>query len=350
MIEKNKKKTILIVDDVPENIDLLADILNTDYKTKAAVNGERAWKLMNSGAKIDLALLDINMPGMNGYELCSRMKNNCKLKKIPVIFITASNENKDEIMGFDVGGVDYITKPVIPSIVLRRVKTHLSLVHMDELQKTSLLVVQQLGKAAEFKDNETGLHVIRMSHYSRIISEKLKNPPEWTNLLLKAAPMHDVGKIGIPDQIIRKNGPLTDKEWQIMRTHPQMGHQIIGHHGSPLLQLASEIALSHHEKWNGKGYPQGLKEKEIPLSGRITAIADVFDALTTKRPYKEAWPVEKALNLIKEEAGEHFDPNLPPLFLDAIDEVLAVRDQWREPETDALADPGIGRKFGRIQN
>lgn len=341
MIEKTEEKTILIVDDVPENIDLLVDILNTGYKTKAAVNGERAWKLLNSGAKVDLALLDINMPGMNGYDLCSRMKSNSELRNIPVIFITASNENQDEIMGFDVGGVDYITKPVIPSIVLRRVKTHLSLVHMDELQKTSLLIVQQLGKAAEFKDNETGLHVIRMSHYSRIISEKLKLSPEWTNLLFKAAPMHDVGKIGVPDHILRKNGPLTDEEWQIMCTHPEMGKQIIGHHGSPLLQLAAEIALSHHEKWNGKGYPYGLKGEDIPLSGRIIAIADVFDALTTKRPYKEAWPVEKALNLIREEAGGHFDPSLVSLFLDSIDEVIAIRDQWREPETDTLARTSV---------
>lgn len=146
--------------------------------------------------------------------------------------------------------------------------------------------------------------------------------------------MHDVGKIGVPDNILLKPGPLTDDEWAIMRTHPQMGYQIIGHHDSILLQLAAEIALSHHEKWNGKGYPSGLKGDQIPLAGRIVAIADVFDALTTKRPYKDAWPVEKALNLIREESGEHFDPELVPLFLSSINEVLAIRHQWAEPENE----------------
>ncbi|SLM32914.1 Response regulator receiver modulated metal dependent phosphohydrolase [Desulfamplus magnetovallimortis] len=335
MNKDSETKTILIVDDVPENIDLLADILNTKYITKAAISGEKALKILKSGAKIDLALLDINMPSMDGYELCMRIKKDTKLQRIPVIFITASNENQDEIKGFDVGGVDYITKPVNPAIVLRRVKTHLSLVHMDELQKTSLLVIQQLGKAAEFKDNETGLHVIRMSHYSRIIAEKLSNAHEWTNLVFRASPMHDVGKIGVPDNILLKPGPLNDNEWKIMRRHPRMGYQIIGGHDSKLLKLASEIALSHHEKWNGTGYPGGLKGDEIPLSGRIVAIADVFDALTTKRPYKEAWAVERAIDHIKKESGSHFDPELVPLFLSSMGEVLAVRDQWGEPETKA---------------
>jgi putative two-component system response regulator len=223
------------------------------------------------------------------------------------------------------------------------VKTHLALYNQnlaledkvrqrtEELQHTRLEIIERLGRAAEFKDNETGLHVIRMSHYSRIMAIEMDFDDDWVDLIFHAAPMHDVGKIGIPEAILCKPGALDDEEWNIMKGHPSIGADIIGEHDDKLLQTAREIALTHHEKWDGSGYPKGLKEGEIPLSGRIIAVADVFDALTTKRPYKEAWPVEKALNLIQESAGQHFDPHIVDVFMKCVPKILEIKDKFSEP-------------------
>jgi len=200
----------------------------------------------------------------------------------------------------------------------------------EELIKTRLEIIRRLGRAAEYKDNETGLHVIRMSHYSRLIAEALGGNGDWVDLVFNAAPMHDIGKIGIPDSILLKKGKLNDDEWKIMRQHPAYGAEIIGEHSSPLMSMAREIALSHHEKWNGSGYPNGLKGEEIPLPGRIIAVADVFDALTTERPYKKAWSVEDAVNLIDEEAGTHFDPQLVPILHSALPEFLDIKERYEE--------------------
>lgn len=226
--------------------------------------------------------------------------------------------------------MDYITKPISPSIVRARVKTHLSLVGVQELQDTRLEIVRRLGRAAEYKDNETGLHVIRMSHYSRLLGAKVGFSDTDLELILNAAPMHDIGKIGIPDNILLKPGPLTASEWETMCRHPQIGADIIGHHGSPLLEMARVITLCHHEKWDGSGYPGGLKQEEIPLVARVVAVADVFDALTTKRPYKEAWPIERAVDHMHENKGSHFDPDLIPLFDKLLPEFLEIRKQWDE--------------------
>jgi len=320
---------VLVVDDDPQNLQLMRLVLGDEYQLTFATNGRKAIE----GAakhKPDLILMDIMMPEMDGYQACKALKADPELARIPVIFVTAMGEIEDESKGFDVGCVDYITKPLSPSVVNRRVRTHLSLVRAEELERTRLLIIQRLGRAAEFKDNETGMHVIRMSHYSRIVAEKSGQPTWYCQLILQASPMHDVGKIGVPDKILLKPGPLDDDEWKIMRRHPKMGAGIIGEHDSELLDMASQIALTHHEKWNGKGYPAGLAGEDIPLSGRITALADVFDALVTSRPYKEAWHVEKALDLIRSEVGEHFDPRLVQAFLDGLDDILAVRDKWPE--------------------
>jgi putative two-component system response regulator len=267
---------------------------------------------------------------MDGYAVCCALKADAATASIPVIFITALNDSQDETAGFDVGGVDYLTKPVSPPVVRARVRTHLSLVRMDELRETRLQIVQRLGRAAEYKDNETGMHVIRMSHFSQLLALAAGCSPAWAEDLLNAAPMHDVGKIGIPDAVLRKPGPLDADEWATMRRHPEIGAEIIGEHPSGVLQLAREIALAHHEKWDGSGYPRGLAGEAIPLSARIVAIADVFDALTTRRPYKEPWPVQEAMNHIAAQAGKHFDPALVALFAPLLPQLLEIRARWAE--------------------
>jgi putative two-component system response regulator len=224
---------------------------------------------------------------------------------------------------------------VSPPIVRARVRTHLSLVRMDELRETRMQIIERLGRAAEYKDNETGLHVIRMSHYAQVLALAAGWSKVDAEELLAAAPMHDIGKIGIPDHILLKPGPLSPEEWDVMRSHPRIGADIIGEHRSTVLRLAREIALSHHEKWDGSGYPQGLAGDAIPMSARIVSIADVFDALTTARPYKRAWTVEAAIEQVQKDAGKHFDPKLVELFMSVLPQLLAIRDRWKEDEAAA---------------
>ena len=341
-MNENRVATLLIVDDIPENIDVLRGILKQEYKIKVASNGEKALKIAQSEPAPDLILLDIMMPEMDGYEVCKRLKANFITAKIPVIFVTAKGETADESLGFDIGAVDYITKPVSPPLVLRRVRTQLSLYdemrlldemvkeRTKELEQTRLQIIQRLGRAAEYKDNETGMHVIRMSHYAKLLGLADGMSEEEAELLLNAAPMHDIGKIGIPDRILLKPQKLDAAEWEIMKTHPQMGAEILGSDSSILLNLARDIALTHHEKWDGSGYPNGLKGEEIPIHARIVAIADTFDALTTIRPYKQAWLVEDAINLLKKEAGSHFEPELVDKFLSIMPQIIQIKDQYSE--------------------
>ena len=338
------KQTVLVVDDTPENIQILNGVLRPHYKVKAAPNGEKALKIAQSTSQPDIILLDIMMPEMDGYEVCRKLKSNPTTAKIPIIFVTAMTEVEDEKKGLNMGAVDYITKPINPAIVLARVRTHLALFDQTrelekkvlertaELNSTRLEIIRRLGRAAEYKDNETGLHVIRMSHYSRLIATHINANEEWVELLFYAAPMHDIGKIGIPDANLLKPDKLNDDEWEVMRKHPEFGGEILGENDSELLQMAKEIAINHHEKWDGSGYPKGLKGEEIPLTARIIAIADVFDALTTERPYKKAWPVEHAVNFIDENSGSHFDPDLVAVFLKALPEILKIKDQYAEGE------------------
>lgn len=337
------KQTILVVDDTPENIDVLVGTLKDDYQVKAAINGEMALKIARS-AKVDMILLDIMMPGMDGYEVCRRLKDDYLTKDIPIIFVTAKISMQDELKGFKLGAVDYIAKPVSPALVKARVKIHLALydqnreldrkvrVKTDQLNETRLKVIQRLGKAAEYKDNETGLHVIRMSKYSYVLAKAFGMSEKDCELLMNAAPMHDVGKIGIADSILKKPGKLTDEEFTIMKTHCEIGGEVIGDDDSELLKLAKVVALTHQEKWNGFGYPKGLKGEEIPLVGRIVAIADVFDALTSVRPYKKEWPVQDAVDLLERESGSHFDPELIPLFIQELPKILKIKNAYAEKE------------------
>ena len=329
MTQPNNRPLILAVDDEASNLQLLRQILQDHYRLLFAKDGARALELARQEAP-DLVLLDVMMPGMSGYEVCASLKANPATAAIPVIFVTALTDTADELEGFEAGAVDYITKPVSPPIVRARVRTHLSLVRMEELRATRLEIVQRLGLAAEYKDNETGLHVIRMSHFSRILGIAAGMSEVEADDLLHAAPMHDVGKIGIPDRILQKPGPLDPDEWKIMQSHVTIGAEIIGEHESGMLALASQIALTHHEKYDGNGYPRGLRGDEIPLAGRIVAIADVFDALTSKRPYKKAWSEQEALDFLREQKGRHFDPALVDLFIEQMPAVRTVQQRWAE--------------------
>ncbi len=329
MTQPNNRPLILAVDDEASNLQLLRQILQDHYRLLFAKDGARALELARQEAP-DLVLLDVMMPGMSGYEVCASLKAEPSTASIPVIFVTALTDTADEVEGFEAGAVDYITKPVSPPVVRARVRTHLSLVRMEELRATRLEIVQRLGLAAEYKDNETGLHVIRMSHFSRILGIAAGMNEVEADDLLHAAPMHDVGKIGIPDRILQKPGPLDPDEWKIMQSHVTIGAEIIGEHDGGMLALASQIALTHHEKYDGSGYPNGLRGDAIPLVGRIVAIADVFDALTSKRPYKKAWTEQEALDFLREQKGRHFDPGLVDLFLEQMPAVRAVQQRWAE--------------------
>ncbi len=325
----DERPRLLVVDDEPTNLQVLRHVLQADYRLLFATDGERALAIARQ-QRPDLILLDLMMPGMSGYDVCTVLKADANTAAIPVIFVTALSDSQDEARGFEVGSVDYITKPVSAPVVRARARTHLSLVHLDELRETRLQIVQRLGRAAEYKDNETGLHVIRMSHYAHRLALATGHSPAWADDLLNAAPMHDVGKIGIPDAVLRKPGPLDDGEWAVMRRHPEIGAEIIGDHPAGVLRMARTIALAHHEKWDGSGYPNGLAGEDIPIEARIVAIADVFDALTTCRPYKNAWPVAQALEHIQAQAGLHLDPALVAPFAKLVPELLEIQRRWAD--------------------
>ena len=342
MSYNTEKITILVVDDTPENIEVLDSVLGTQYSLKVALNGERALELAETAPHPDMILLDIMMPDMDGYEVISRLQSNPATANIPVIFITGKSDVADEERGLKLGAIDYITKPISPPIVRARVKTHLALYNQNrelerkveertqQLKEAKLEVISCLGRAAEFKDNETGMHVIRMSYYSRIIAESLNLNSEWVDMLYNSSPMHDIGKIGIPDHVLLKPGKLDDDEWEIMKKHVTYGVEILEGHQSDLLKMAVEIAETHHEKFDGTGYPNGLVGENIPLTGRIVAISDVFDALTSERPYKKAWSTEKAVAYIEEETGKHFDPQIVDAFKSCLSEILVIKEQYCE--------------------
>lgn len=326
---KQKQQTVLIVDDEPVNLRVLKNILQDRYRLMFARSGADALRLAAS-EQPGLILLDVMMPDITGFEVCETLKAAPDTARIPVIFVTALADEVDETKGFDLGAVDYITKPLSPSVVRARVRTHLSLVQADELRRTRLQIIQRLGRAAEYKDNETGMHVLRMSHYSRLLARAYGFTEDAAEDLLNASPMHDIGKIGIPDHILLKPGRLNDEEIAVMRKHPEIGLEILGDADSELLQLAGMIAHCHHEKWDGSGYPRGLAGDDIPIEARIVAVADVFDALTSERPYKSAWSVEKTLELIRSESGKHFDPRLVSLLEANLPAILEIKERWRD--------------------
>ncbi|MBF0193448.1 MAG: response regulator [Magnetococcales bacterium] len=352
-----KSAKILVVDDKPDNLDILVDQLEEFGYTKivSTLDPTEGVKLYTE-QNFDLVLLDIMMPIMNGFEVLEVFES--VGKNIPVIVLTALQDKQTKLKALNAGAKDFLTKPFDSDEVQARVRNlleahlaqkRLSIYSQDleqqvldrtlelsqknsELIKTQLHVVQRLGRAGEFRDSDTGLHVVRMSHYSHILGKACGMQNDESFLLLHAASMHDIGKIGVPDRILLKPGKLDSTEWDIMQQHAKIGAEIIGKHPSELLEMARAIALTHHEKWDGTGYPNGLRGTDIPLVGRIVALADVFDALTTKRPYKKAWPLPQVIALIKEEKGKHFDPDLIPLFLDLMPEILKIKDQHQEVE------------------
>lgn len=331
------KATILIVDDTLVNISVLVGLLKDNYRTIVAKDGEQALNRIYSGVLPDLILLDIMMPGIDGYEVCSRLKADARTKHIPIIFISAMSNVGDEAKGLELGAVDYITKPISPPIVLARVKTHLALFNQQknleaqveartqELANSRKELIRRLGLAAEYKDNETGLHVQRMAEYTRLVALELGFSPANAETLASAAPMHDIGKLGIPDAILCKPGKLTDEEFEVIKSHPLIGAQILEHPDSELLTVAREVALYHHEKWDGSGYPEGLAGENIPIAARIASIADVYDALVSVRPYKKAWSTEQALALFEEQKGKHFDPNVVEAFKRVLPQVIEIQ-------------------------
>ncbi len=337
--EAAKLPTVLAVDDSANNLRLIRGILAGECELQMALNGKRALELAVSDPVPDLILLDIMMPEMSGHEVCRRLKADPRTRHIPVLFVTAMGDESDEAIGFELGAVDYISKPINSRLLRSRVKAHLRL-HSRELALESMVLertrslveahrnaLMQLGRAAEFRDNETGLHIERMSRYSALVWKQLGLPEADIEDFRLAAGMHDLGKIGIPDHILLKPGKLNDEEWAVMAKHPEIGAKIAGKASSNLIMMTQQIALTHHEKWNGRGYPHGLQGEEIPLVGRIVALPDVFDALTSVRPYKPAWSVEKAMELIRSEKGEHFDPEVVDAFVAVLPEILALKER-----------------------
>ena len=317
---------ILIVDDEPANLAVMREVLGDKYQLVYAKNGASALAAAEK-YNLSLILLDINLPDMDGYEICKQLKGNPNTHQIPIIFVTAMNSNQDEEIGLKVGAVDYITKPFSPAIVLARVRIHLSLVKIEKLEASYREAIYMLGAAGHHNDTDTGVHIWRMAAYAARLADECG----WglkSKLLELAAPMHDTGKIGIPDAILRKPASLTPDEWAIMKTHSQIGYDILSRGNSPVFKMAAEIALYHHEKWDGSGYPQGLSGEAIPESARIVAIADVFDALTMDRPYKKAWSVEEAIAEIKKGSGKHFEPQLVNKFENILPDICNIKKQW----------------------
>jgi putative two-component system response regulator len=362
------KPTILVVDDAPDNLSLMSGLLKDLYKVKIANNGERALKVATTGTPPDIILLDIMMPVMDGYETCRQLKENQQTKDIPVIFLTAKAEVEDEMKGFELGAVDYITKPISPPVVLARVNTHLQLKKMRDYLKDQnvfleaevqrrtkeVVAVQEvtilaMASLAETRDNDTGNHIRRTQFYVKALAEKLRHNPRFSHfldddktidLLFKSAPLHDIGKVGIPDHILLKPGRFSDEEFEIMKTHCRLGRDAIISAEQrlgldlPFLSFAKEIAYTHQEKWDGMGYPEGLSGDDIPISGRLMAVADVYDALICRRVYKEGMPHAKALGIIRESSGTHFDPDIVEAFTEIADEFIQIAKRYEDTEHD----------------
>ena len=327
----DERKKILVVDDEPTNLQLMRQILKDEYRLQFANSGEAAVRAAIDNVP-DMILLDIMMPDMSGIDVCKLVRANARTRDIPIIFITAMNEIEHEERGFDAGGVDYILKPITPSILKRRVATHLELANMDMMRETRAETIQMLGEAGHYNDSDTGNHIWRMASYAATLARASGWSKERAEELRLAAPMHDTGKIGISDAILKAPRKLTQEEFDIVKTHTYIGWNILNKSNSPLLKMAAELALYHHEKWDGTGYPEGLSGEAIPEVARIVAIADVFDALTMRRPYKKKWSIDDALAYIRNQAGQHFDPGLARVFIDIQDEIIRLKSYWDNKE------------------
>jgi putative two-component system response regulator len=370
-------KTILLVDDDPAVLEALNECLRPTYHTRIATRGQKGLELARIHPQPDLILLDIELPDIRGYAVCAALKQDPLTASIPVMFLSSHTDSADITHGLELGAVDYVTKPVVPPILLARVQTHLRLreahdwlqdqnIHLEslvskrtrdleartlELQNSQDLTIFALGSIAETRDNETGNHIYRTSAYVEVMARQLAVNSSWQNsvaaneweMIWKSAPLHDIGKVGIPDHILMKPGKLTPEEFEVMKRHPTLGRDAIRSaelrvksEGS-FLRVASEITYGHHERWDGTGYPQGIAGNEIPLSARLMALADVYDALISVRVYKPAFPHSKAVEIIREGRGSHFDPEVLDVFLGATDEFrdIALRFNDATPEKES---------------
>ena len=366
------RATVLVVDDTPSNLSLMTDLLDTDYRVKVASTGARALKIAQADDPLDLILLDVMIPEIDGYEVLRQLKANPATRDIPVIFMTARNEIRDEQAGLEMGAVDYFTKPISPPIMLMRVKNHLALKaaadflkdknafleqevqrRTEEVRDVQDVTILMMASLAETRDNETGNHIIRTQHYVKLIALQLQKHPKFSaalsdtaiDLLFKSAPLHDIGKVGITDDILLKPGKLTAEEFEVMKTHTTLGKVAIesaearlGKH-VPFLQVAKEIALSHQEKWDGTGYPEGLIGDAIPVSARLMAIADVYDALISRRIYKPAFSHQDAMQIIEEGRGRHFDPEVVDAFVAVQLSCKAIADQYANTDDELAKRP-----------
>jgi putative two-component system response regulator len=358
-------ETVLVIDDSPEILSIINELLKKDYRLKAANSGEKGLRLAGTNPKPDLILLDIIMPDLNGFEVCQQLKTNPMTRDIPVVFLTAMNNEADEEAGLALGAVDYISKPISGAILRARVRTHIAMKHAaDFVKDKNIFLISEVSKRAkevdliqdvtilalaslaETRDNETGNHLRRTQQYVRLLAEHLQRHPHFSLTLLrnniemifKSAPLHDIGKVGIPDNILLKPGKLTSEEFAIMKLHPTLGKEAIekaeqqtGHY-APFLSFAKEIVYSHHEKWDGSGYPEGLYTDQIPISARLMAVADVYDALICKRAYKSAINHQQATQIISEGKGSHFDPDVVDAFLKLNKAFEQVAKRFRDDE------------------
>ncbi len=357
--------TILIVDDAPENLAILNELLQPIYLVRVATSGEKALQIVASSSMPDLIMLDVIMPGMDGYEVFTRLRSNPRTSNIPVIFVTAMDSAEAELRGLEAGAVDYITKPVNPILVLARVRNQLELKHArDCLHNQNVfleaevarrmgenLLIQEvsihaLAHLAETRDPETGNHLRRTQGYVHALASFLQDLPRFSNfltpanieVLTKSAPLHDIGKVGIPDHILLKPGKLTPEEWEIMKTHAEIGSKAIEQAERDItrpvefLTLAKEIAHWHHERWDGSGYPDGLAGEAIPISARLMTLADVFDALINRRVYKDAMPLSAAHDIIVAESGRQFDPDVVLAYCALVGTFQAIATRYSDSE------------------
>ena len=360
--------TVLIVDDTPENLSVLSGVLRPQHRVRAVNSGRRALQAAASQPRPDLILLDVMMPEMDGYEVIGHLRANPATAGIPVIFVTALDNSGDEERGLALGAVDYITKPIKSSIVIARVRAHLELkAGRDLLQDRNHSLEQEitrrmaenlliqdvsilaLARLAEIRDPETGNHLHRTKGYVRALAMELRSHPRFAEfltpenieILVKSAPLHDIGKVGIPDHILLKPGRLNADEWETMKKHSRLGYEAIekaekeAEQPIDFLNMAKEIAHYHHEKWDGSGYPEGLAGEAIPISARLMALADVFDALIAQRVYKRGYPLEEALRIIQDGRGSHFDPDVVDAFFARQDEFLAIAARHADNELRA---------------
>lgn len=322
---------ILVVDDEPLNLAVMEAVLSNDHPLLFARNGAEAMAVAFRH-RPSLILLDIEMPDMDGYAVCRQLKADPRTEAIPVIFISGLADTGDEERGFAAGGVDYIVKPISRSIVAARVRTHLSLVRASLLDRSHRDAIHMLGDAGHFNDTDTGVHIWRMAAYAGLIASAHGLNKEQCALIELAAPMHDTGKIGIPHNILKKPGKLDAQEWEVMKTHSRLGHDILSKSDAPVFRMAAQIALHHHERWDGSGYPDQLQGLDIPVSARVVALADVFDALTMKRPYKAPWPLDQVLAHMRQSSGSHFDPALMQAFESVLPRICEIKAEWNAKE------------------